>query len=138
MKLLPSPVPETTHHWEHHLQSPQLTKPPLALVSQILVLMCAVMSGLFASLWTVTRNPPGSSAHGDSPGKNTGVGFISSSGESSRLKDQTWVSCTAGGLDSLPLSHPQILTFPQFTAPKTPNPFLSVWSRHHSVTPFVK
>ena len=42
--------------------------------------------------------PPGSSVHGDSPGKNTGVAMPSSRG-SSQLRDRTQASCTA--VDSL-------------------------------------
>ena len=44
-------------------------------------------------------SPPGSSVHGDSPGKNTGVGchaMLSSRG-SSQPRDQTQVSRIAGG-----------------------------------------
>ena len=33
---------------------------------------CSVVSDSFMTPWTVA--PPGSSVHGDSPGKNTGVG----------------------------------------------------------------
>ena len=42
-------------------------------------------------------SPPGSSVHGDSPGKNTGVGCMPSSRGSSQPGDQTQVSHTAGG-----------------------------------------
>ena len=42
-------------------------------------------------------SPPGSSAHGDSTGKSTGVGCISSSRGSSQPRDQTQVSRIAGG-----------------------------------------
>ena len=38
-------------------------------------------------------SPPGSSGHGDSPGKNTAVGCLPSSRGSSQLRDQTQVSC---------------------------------------------
>ena len=40
---------------------------------------------------------PGSSVHGDSPGKNTGVDCMPSSRGSSQPRDQTQVSHTAGG-----------------------------------------
>ena len=40
---------------------------------------------------------PGSSVRGASLGKNTGVGFIPSSRESSQPREQIQVSCIAGG-----------------------------------------
>ena len=40
---------------------------------------------------------PGSSVHGDSPGKNTGVVAMPSSRGSTQPRDQTQVSNTAGG-----------------------------------------
>ena len=42
-------------------------------------------------------SPPGSSTCGDSTGKSTGVGCIFSSRGSSQPRDQTQVSCIAGG-----------------------------------------
>ena len=42
-------------------------------------------------------SPPGSSVHADSPGKNTGVGCMSSSRGSSQPRDRTQVSCIADG-----------------------------------------
>ena len=41
-------------------------------------------------------SPPGSSVHGDSPGKNTGMGCHTSSRGSSQHRDRTQVSFTAG------------------------------------------
>ena len=41
---------------------------------------------------------PGSSIHGDSPGKNNGVGCHAPLQESSQPRDQTQVSHIAGGL----------------------------------------
>ena len=41
-------------------------------------------------------SPPGSSVHGDYPGKNTGVGCMPSSRGSSQHRDQTQVSLFAG------------------------------------------
>ena len=55
---------------------------------------------------SMNYSPPGSSIHGDSPGKNTGVGCHSSSGGPSQPRDQihiSWVSCT--GRWTLSLSH---------------------------------
>ena len=40
-------------------------------------------------------SPPGSSVHGDSPGKNTGVAPMPSSRGSSHLRDGSQVYCTA-------------------------------------------
>ena len=47
----------------------------------------------------VDCSPPGSSVHGDSPGKNTGVDLLAmlSSRGSSQPRDQTQVSRIAGG-----------------------------------------
>ena len=42
-------------------------------------------------------SPPGSSVHGDAPGKNTGVGCHFPSRGYSRPRDRILVSCTAGG-----------------------------------------
>ena len=42
-------------------------------------------------------NPPGSSVHGDSPGKNTGGGCQVLPQEIFQPRDQTQVSCIAGG-----------------------------------------
>ena len=44
----------------------------------------------------VNCSPPGSSVHGDAPGKNTGVGCIPFSRGSAGPRDQTWVSCIVG------------------------------------------
>ena len=61
----------------------------LCLVVQLCLTLCDPMD----------CSPPGSSVHGDSPGKNTGVGchaMLSSRG-SSQPRDQTQVSRIAGG-----------------------------------------
>ena len=42
-------------------------------------------------------SPSVPSVHGDSPGKNTGMGSMASSRESSQPRDLTQVSCIAGG-----------------------------------------
>ena len=54
-------------------------------------------SVMFNSCDTIDCSLPGSSVHGDSPGKNTGVGSCSLSRGSSQLREQTQVSHTAGG-----------------------------------------
>ena len=55
---------------------------------------CAVLSRSVVSLCDpIDCSPPGSPAHEDSPGKNTGVGSHSISWGSSQPRDQTWVSC---------------------------------------------
>ena len=58
----------------------------LSLVTQSCLTLCDPMD---CSL-------PGSSVHGDSPGKNTGVGCHALLQESSQPRDQTEVSHTAG------------------------------------------
>ena len=50
--------------------------------------------GLFMALWTVARLL----CPRDSPGKNTGMGCHALVQGSSRSRDQTLLSCTAGGL----------------------------------------
>ena len=52
----------------------------------------------------VDCSPPGSSVHGDSPAKNTGVGCHTFSRRSSQPRDRTCVSCRQA--DSLPLVPP--------------------------------
>ena len=59
---------------------------------------CCLVAQLCPTLYDPTDcSPPGSSVHGDSPGKKTGVGYhtLSSRG-SSQPRDRTQVSCTAG------------------------------------------
>ena len=58
--------------------------------------MCLVAQLCLTFCDPVDCNRPGSSVHGDSPGKNTGVGCPSSRG-SSQPRDQIQVSCTADG-----------------------------------------
>ena len=62
---------------------------------------CAVLCLLSHSVVSDSLHPmncslPGSSVHGDSPGKNTGGGCLPSSRGSSQPKDRTQVSCIAG------------------------------------------
>ena len=48
-------------------------------------------------LWDLMdSNPPGSSVHGDSPGQNTGVGYLPSSSGSSQARDWTQLSRFGG------------------------------------------
>ena len=49
----------------HHLRSPD---------SITLYVLCLVTSVVFDSLGPMDCSPPGSSVHGESPGKNSGVG----------------------------------------------------------------
>ena len=64
------------------------------------LLPCAVLCLVAQSCLTLCDpldcSPPFPSVHGDSPGKNTGVGCMPSSRGSSQPKDLTQVSCTAG------------------------------------------
>ena len=50
---------------------------------------------LFVTPWSIPT--PGSSVHGDSPDKNTGVVAMPFSRGSSQPKDQTWISCITAG-----------------------------------------
>ena len=58
---------------------------------------------LFATPWTVACQAP---LPWDSPGKNTGVGYLSLLQGSFRPRDRTWVSCIAGRLLSEPPGKP--------------------------------
>ena len=59
--------------------------------------LCAKLSCSVVSLCnTMDCSPPGSSVHGHSPGKNTGVGCHTLSRVSNQPRDQTQVSCIAG------------------------------------------
>ena len=57
-----------------------------------------LVTQLCDSLWPHDCSPPGSSVPGILQAKNTGVGAILFSRRSSRPRDQTQVSCTAGRL----------------------------------------
>ena len=59
--------------------------------------MCLVAQSCVTLCNPVDCGLPGSSVHGDSPGKNTGVGCMPSSRGSSQPRDRTQVSCIAGG-----------------------------------------
>ena len=64
--------------------------------SSVCVCVCLVAQ-LCPTLYDpMDYSPPGSSVHGDSPGKNTGVGYMPSSRSSSQLKDRNQVSHIAG------------------------------------------
>ena len=58
-----------------------------------LVRCCLVAKSCPTLCDPMDRSPPGSSVHGDSPGKRTGVGCHSLSRGSSPARDQTRVSC---------------------------------------------
>ena len=64
----------------------------------VMLLMCVCL--VAQSCWTlcdpVDCSPPGSSAHGDSPGKNTGVGCHALLQGIFLTQDWTWVSHIAG------------------------------------------
>ena len=76
------------HSWSGHFQAQNQTPdiPSIVLVAQSCPALCNPMD----------CSPPDSSVHGDSPGKNAGVGAHALLRGSSQPKDQTWVSCTAG------------------------------------------
>ena len=70
--------------------------------NNIFNLSCAVLC-LVAQSCLILSNPmdcslPGSSVHGDSPGKNTRIGCHALLQGSSQPRDETWVSCIAGRL----------------------------------------
>ena len=69
-------------------------------VTRQYLLPCAVLCLVAQSCLTLCDpldcSPPCPSVHGDSPGKNTGVGCMPSSRGSSQPKDLTQVSCTTG------------------------------------------
>ena len=73
-------------------------------ISQIHVCVCAKSLQLCSTLCDPKDcTPPGSSVHGHSPGKNTGVGCHALLQGSSPPRNRTWVSCIQA--DSLPLRH---------------------------------
>ena len=73
------PIPSPAQHWGG---------PVLCLVAQSCPTLCDSMD----------CSPPGFSVHGDSPGKDTGVGCMPSNRGSSQPRDWTQISCTAGRL----------------------------------------
>ena len=92
----PQKVPwEQKHKNENWSDWRSKPRPPLT-VQCACVLSCSLNCvQLFATPWTAACQAP--PIHGDSPGKNTGVGCISSSRGSSQPRDWTHVSYTAGG-----------------------------------------
>ena len=76
----------------------------LQLCNSIIWLYCSyiratlfLLTHLCPNLWDlVDSNPPGSSAHSDSPGQNTGLGYLPSSRGSSQPRDWTQVSSFGG------------------------------------------
>ena len=93
---LPSPGTEPASPESTVLQADSL--PGEALYN----LICAVWLVLNVQLRPALCNPtdcspPGSTVHGDSPGKNTGVGCHALLHGSSQPRDRALVSCMAGG-----------------------------------------
>ena len=86
---------------------------------------CSVVSEPFATPWT---SPLGSSVHGYSPGKNTGVGSMPSSRALSRSRNRTHISCIAGGFltrwaigrHSIWLLHHVFGVYPRWLSSKEP------------------
>ena len=60
------------------------------------VRLCLVTQFVSNSLQPHDCSPPGSSVHGDSPGKNTGVGGHALLRGLSQSRDRTQPSCTVG------------------------------------------
>ena len=75
-------------------------------------MLCVHIQSCLTLCDPIDYSPPGSSVPENSPGKNTGVGAISSSRWSSRPRDQTpvsWSSCIAGRVfTTVPPGSPQI------------------------------
>ena len=71
---------------------------PSLVLSFVPIYMCAVLvTQACLILWNpMDSSPPGSSVHGDSPGKNTGGVAMPSSNGSFQPREQTQVFCTAG------------------------------------------
>ena len=91
--------------------------------SPLCCVLCLVTQSCLTVCDPMDCSPPGSSVHGDSPGKNTGVGFHALLQGSSQPRDQTQVSIIAGEfftVDSLP-SEPQ--GKPSEPPPKRYSPF---------------
>ena len=88
-----------------------ITNPKIILITifgfYIVCMCCAVLCWVAQSCDAMDCSPPGSSAHGDSPGKNPGVGCMPSSRGSSQLRDRTQVSHTAGGFFTEPPGKPK-------------------------------
>ena len=75
------PIPKTNAAWRLKTPLVYLLNPSLVYLNLdhqmcvcVCVCVCVSRSVTFNSLWPHGLQPPDSSAHGDSPGKNTGVG----------------------------------------------------------------
>ena len=83
------------HSWSGCTEAATILKGPL--VGTIDVTLCLVTQSCPALCYPMGCSPPGSSVHGDSPGKNTAVGCHALlQGESSQLRDWTQVSLITG------------------------------------------
>ena len=81
-----------------------------------LIVLCLVTQACLTLGDAIDCSLPGSSVHGDSPGKNTGVGCIdASSRASSQTRDQT--RSPALEVDSLPSEPPGSLSINQYSLP---------------------
>ena len=67
------------------------------MVCTAMCVLCLVAQSCPALCNPLECSPPGSSVHGDSPGKNTGVGCHAPSRGYSQSRDQIQISCIAGG-----------------------------------------
>ena len=67
-----------------------------SLEGQLAKMLCLVAQSCPTLCNPMDCSPPGSIVHGDSPGKNTGVGSLPFSRGSSQPRNQTRVSCIAG------------------------------------------
>ena len=68
--------------------------------SQLCCVLCSVAQSCLICFNHMGCSPPGSSVHGHSPGKSTGVVAMPSSRGSSQPRNQTRVSCIVGGFST--------------------------------------
>ena len=92
---------------EYIVLKPVLLNTALYRLSTMLCLMVYAGLCLVAQSCLILCNPPGSSAHGDFPGKNTEWVATPSSRGSSQHRDPTQVYCITGGFFSEPAGKPQ-------------------------------
>ena len=82
---LPSPTIPAYSTTTYSLQSNQNCW--ISQQAQIIIVLCLVIQSCLPLCDPMNSSPPGSSAHGDSPGKNTGVDAMPSSRGSSQPRD---------------------------------------------------
>ena len=107
-------------------------KCPLYIPITTLLCVCSVVSD---SLRPHGLSPPGSSIHGDSPGKNSGRVAMPSSRGSAQPRDGTRVSSIAGGFFTVWTTKETFCSSSQFFSSQSQYPlktFLPNFTLHHS------